>query len=307
MSKRLLLTLFGLLALIVPGAALAQDGEGEPPTLLLCENGAGCRHAKMSGKMSQEDLELLMGEEDPHGKNIVICHDSGCDWSALSEEDADLAAGGDGEVPMTFTVEEVYGEDTEEEMTFTEEEAEQLEEESEEAESDDADAEDSEVEDEDESMNFTIDEVTPSNVVPMGGQWTAYHSPGIMDCGVMTMDIPGGDVQTGNVQVSEDGSTITATGLDADATTLPMNRIAGGVYHAQLEITVEGSTATIDFYIVFVDEGLGVGYIEGKAAAQGVECLIQRWFQVLHGEVDLMRDEVLPPEDETIDEDTPVS
>jgi len=276
-----------MIGLLATGAlALAQGDGGANPKIVFCEMGDGCRYSPASGDFSPEDVELLFGEPDPHGKNTAVCIDSGgCQWSAVTPEDLDLSYGGDGE-PMR-------------EMVFDEDEVDP-------------------VTDDDDAMIFEEDEVDPVdlgslnipfqdwdklavNVVPKPGAWTSTHLAGAMVCpGVMTLDIPASGPESGTMEVSDDGATLTAVGLDPDTASVPMQRVAPGAYHGELTVTADGQAMTVNFETVFLDDGFAIGLIHADVTAQGVECRIERRFWTIFDGEDLV-----PSPDDAGPDDTP--
>jgi len=263
MFKRLSLLVVLVLVMLPLVPARAQDGGGpDNPQLVFCEAG-GCTFSEISGELSYEDTSLVLGEEDPHGNNVIVCQSGmGCQWSAVSPEDLDLVNGGDGIVegePMIFDEDEVDAIDSDE-MIFDEDEVDAI--------------------DPDEYI-FDLSDMQPTNVVPVPGAWMAYHLAGAMVCpGVMTIDIPAGDPQSGTLTVSEDGRTLDLENLDPEATSVPMQRVVPGIYHGELTGTVEGNSVTLNFDEVFITEEFGIGLIHAEIAAQGIECRLERRFWV---------------------------
>jgi hypothetical protein len=252
------------LMLLVPGAAaLAQDDGATPPQLVLCADG-GCRYSPVSGELTTQDMTIVLGEADPYGNNVVACTDSdGCQWSAATPQDLDLVYGGDGDLG--------------EGMVFTEDEVEPIE---------------GMIFDEDEVDSFTIDNETIREMIfelhetsqviitPKSGIWTATHLAGQIVCpGVMTMAIPAGDVQSGNIVVAEDGSTLTAEGLDPELTDVPMRRVTGSAFYGAVTMAVpEQGDVTLHFVEFFLDDGFALGYIYADVVTQGFACNIERYF-----------------------------
>lgn len=246
-----------VLALLAVSAlpAQAQDDSSEyKPAILVCETGAGCQYARMSGEFTAMDLELVLGEENEYGEHgYVVCSlGSPCMWTELSPEDLDLVHGGDGLVEMIFEEEDVesIGGDTPI----------------------------------DPDVEFDLDDIQARDVTPRAGTWTSYHLAGQMVCyGVMTLDIPAGDVQSGELVVSDDGDTLDLQNLDPELTSVPMTRVAPGTYHGELELTADGRTMVMNFDEKFVDTFLGVGLIWAEVSMEGYLCRIERRFYTIYG------------------------
>ncbi|NDJ77275.1 MAG: hypothetical protein GYB65_13555 [Chloroflexi bacterium] len=283
MSKHvyaLLITM--LLAVFVPVfSVVAQDG-GDGPALVFCESGSGCAYSPISGELSNDDVSLVLGEEDPYGNDVVVCDVAGgCQWANLDPEDLDLVNGGDGEVnspEIDFDDEADANED--DEIIFDEDEVEPIEDDEMIFDEDEVEAYDTE------ALIFDIDEITATTVTPKSGNWTAYHLPGAMVCDVITIDIPASPPQSGTVSVSEDGSTLTLESLDAEVGSVPMVRVAGGYYHG--ELTIEG--ITLNYEEFFLDDGYALGLIHATFTQEGVNCQITRRFWTVYDGEDLVED-----------------
>ncbi len=259
--------------LVLATAALAQDDGSTPPQLVLCTDG-GCRYSPVSGELSTQDLTIALGEPDPHGANVVVCTDSGgCQWSAVTPEDLDLVHGGDGDLGegMVFDEDEV---EPVEGMIFDEDEVDPI-------------TIDNETIRE---MIFNLNETSQVIIAPKAGTWTSTHLAGQMVCpGAISMSIPAGDVQTGNVIVSEDGSTLTAQGLDPELADVPMRRVAGSVFYGAVTIAVpETGDMTLHFIEYFLDDGFAVGLIYSEMTTQGITCTIERSFWTIFEGEDLL-------------------
>lgn len=238
-----------LVALVAPlgsSSSYAQD-DNPNPAILICVTDAGCWHSDKSGEVTGEQMGALLGDEDPHGENTVICTTTeGCQWSALDPDEAELTFSGDEDGP-----------DGEKQPAP------------------DMDQQDSD-------QLFPPTEVEEPSIMPVEGSWTAYNLAGVMTCpGAMTLDIPASDPLTGELLVSEDGSELTAESLDPELATVSMIRVGDGVYHATIELSADGGTMTLNFDEVFVANTLAFGMIHGQIEQQGMECTITRPFYTI--------------------------
>lgn len=258
----------GGLATLVGAPAMAASGDDPHryPSALLCESGRGCKHSPLSGMEQRWFWETLLGTEAPESNTVVCIGDGGCSWSALDDEEADISFGGDGapdgQRGMVFDEDEgmVFGED---EGMVVESPGTQR------------------------PMVFTEDEVASTiDVTPMSGRWTSTHAAGVMDCGVMRLDIPAGDTGTGEMIVADDGASFVTSELSADTETLEMFHVSGGVYHADITVTADGREMVLNFDVVFVDPGLGQGLIWAEFADSGVTCRIDRPFVTIHEQIE---------------------
>ena len=249
-----LIVILMLISLALPTLPVqAQDDSGEyEPAILVCGDD-GCQHTRMSGEFAETDMEILIGEENPYGEDgYVVCSAGPCTWTQLDPADLDLVHGGDGEVDMIFEEEDVEAIDDDTPI--------------------------------DPDVEFDFSDIDARDITPSAGTWTAYHQAGQMNCtSGLTIDIPAGDIQSGELVVSEDGNTLTLNDLDPEAASVPMERIAPGTYHGELEVTADGQTMIVNFDEKFVDTFLGLGLIWSEVAVQGYECRIERRFYTIYG------------------------
>lgn len=256
------------------------DGADPYPTILLCEDGQGCRHSPISGELSYRDAAIALGEPEVDAPRVVVCDGSGCSWAVISDEDIDLAYGGDGEPDGAKT------------MTFDEDEVE-----------DGFDFSDDEADEDSEGFDFTDDEadttgfdfseddLSYNDVIPLGGSWTAIHEAGLLDCpGAFSMEIPAGDEQQATIEVAADGSSFRATDLDPETPQIDMTRVEPGLYHAELPIDTPEGAMTLMYDVGFFDPALAVGMIRAEMTTQGYECTVTRGVLILHESLDLMAD-----------------
>lgn len=254
----------GVLAALAgqPAGATSGDDHRQYPSALLCETGNGCRHSPISGMEQRSFWDALLGTEAPGSTTVICSTETGCTWAELSDADADLLFGGDG------TPEGQRG------MVFGEDEGMVIERPGTLA-----------------PIVFTDDEVAAViTVTPMSGRWTSNHANGVMDCGIMRLDIPAGDVEVGEMAVLDDGARLVATGMSADTETLELHHISGGSYHDDITVTADGAEMVLNFDLVFVDPGMGQGLIWAEISEQGIDCRIERPFMLLHESVDFFRD-----------------
>lgn len=281
-----------LLVVLTSSAALAQDTPPvDPyPTILLCEDGQGCRHAPISGSLSYTDARLALGEPDVENPRALVCTESGCDWASVSDEDIDLVYGGDGTPEgtkaMTFDEEDVEPEG----FDFSEEEAQ-----------DEADGFDF-TEEEPEGFDFSEEEASVRDVVPKAGSWTSVHEAGTMVCpGVFNMDIPAGDPQEATITVAEDGSSFRATDLDPETPQMDMQRVGPGLYHAELPIETGEGSMLLKYDVAFFDPALAVGMITAEMSTQGYDCNVERGVLIVHESLDLFPESDESAEDSEAD------
>lgn len=269
-----------VLVLTTVSVTTAQSTQPDPyPTILLCEEGAGCRHSPISGDLSYLDATLALGEPDVEDARVIFCSESGCDWGSISDEDIDLVFGGDG-VPDGSKVMRFEESDTEPEgFDFTEDEAEP------------EGFDFTEDETEPEGFDFTEDELGVRNPVPLSGSWTAIHEAGTLDCpDVFSMDIPAGDEQNATITVAEDGSSFSALDLDPETPQMDMQRVSPGYYHAEMPIDTPEGSMVLMFDVGFFDPGLAVGMITGEMTTQGYNCTVKRGMLIIHESLDLLPD-----------------
>lgn len=288
-----LIFVFTLLAF---SAVQAQDTPvvDRYPSILLCEDGQGCRHSPISGALSYDDARLALGEPPIDGARALICTEGGCDWASVSDQDIDLVFGGDGTPDgmkaMTFDEDEVEPEG----FDFSEEEAQD--------EAEEFDFSEDEVEDGPRGFDFSEDELGVHDVVPKAGSWTAVHEAATLNCpGVFSMDIPAGDPQDATITVAEDGSSFSATDLDPDTPQMDMQRVRPGYYHAELPIETGEGSMVLKYDVGFFDPALAVGTITGEMTTQGYDCTIERGVLIVHESLDLFSETDDPAEESTAD------
>lgn len=239
--------------LLVPAAlsgpaTLAQEGKDSPPPDIVMCSATECRYSPVSGILSYDDLELVLGKADEDGTNLVVCDASGCQWSAVTLEELEFVLG-----------EEVQDAE-QEEMVFDEDEVDPI--------LSGTDV----IELEDQELNFT-------SVVPLPGTWVTYHDPSVMECSMgMTIDVQGSGPDTMTISVSEDGSTLTGVDLDPETANMDMLRTPDGHYRSEIELSEDGGTMTLVFELFFLDEALGFGFIDGQIEQQGYSCSMLRSF-----------------------------
>ncbi len=243
----LILLVLGML--FVP-AALAQEGQDSPPPDIVMCSATECRYSPVSGILSYDDLELVLGKADEYGTNLVVCDASGCQWSAVTLEE------------LEFVLDQEIQDAEQEEMVFDEDEVDPI----------TTDEKPDVIELEDQELNFT-------SVVPLPGTWVTYHDPSVMECSMgMTIDVPGSGPDVATLSVSEDGSTLTGLDLDPETANMDMLRTPDGHYRSEMEFSQDGGTMTLVFELFFLDEALGFGFIDGQIEQQGYSCSILRSF-----------------------------
>lgn len=246
---RLLAPVLILIVLITPlsGTTLAQDGSENPnPDIMICITGTGCWHSEKSGEITTEQMSNLIGENET-GNNTVACTLSdGCQWSGLGPEDLDVVYGGDAQ--------SIGDKKPAPEQPANSE------------------------------YLFPDLDIGDDPIIPQDGSWIAYHLAGVMDCGVMKIDIPAGQPQPGMLIVEDNGATLTAETNDPEMEIVPMHRVQNGVYVANLEIETEDGTMILYYDEVFIAATMAIGLIHGEMNSQGVECVITRpFFTVVDG------------------------
>ena len=266
--KRIVVSLMMMLMILVPVSAQDSDAPDPYPSLLLCEDGQGCRHSPISGELSYEELTIVLGEPEVEGvPRNVVCTDDGCNWSVLEDGDVDIVFGGDGTPEgtkaMVFDEDDIDSES--EGFDFTEDEV--------------------------EGFDFTEGELGARHVTPLSGSWTSIHFDGTIDCpGAFSMAIPGGDIETATIQVSADGRSFVALDLDPETPEITMRISGWGQYHADYTVSTPEGDMVLNFDIMFVDSGLGVGMISSDITTQGFACTVRRGFAVFHESLDLFPD-----------------
>jgi hypothetical protein len=274
--KRIVVSLMMMLMVLIPVSAQDSDAPIDPyPSLLLCEDGQGCRHSPISGELSYEELLIVLGEPEVDGvPRNVVCSESGCGWSMLDDSDADIVFGGDGTPAGSKTI--TFDEDEAEGFDFTEDEVEGF------------DTESEGFDFTEDGFDFTEEEFGARNVTPLSGSWTSVHFAGSIDCpGAFNMEIPAGDIETATIQVSTDGRSFVALDLDPETPEITMRIYGWGQYHADYTVSTPEGDMVLNFDIVFADPGLGFGLISSDIETQGFACTIRRGFAVFHESLDL--------------------
>ncbi len=88
-----------MLLLIIGLAALRSHAQ-ETVNVYICVDGAGCSHARTSGRLTVTEAELVLGQERPSSNHSVVCSQASCEWTSESIADLDFLYDGDG-VPLT--------------------------------------------------------------------------------------------------------------------------------------------------------------------------------------------------------------
>ena len=239
-----------MVAILLPTTGLyAQEGGGaDNPEIIFCGEGA-CSHSPKSGEVTPENMEIMLGESDSFGHNVVICQPGeGCRWSSVNAEDAALIYG-DGTVSDEMVFGDTENESEGDEMVFSDTEAEML---------------------------LDLSGVGATAIRPRDGLWITQHHAGSMVCsGGLRIDVPAGDPSPGSIGVSGDGDMIIAESADDS---MPMLRVAPGVYHSAFKVATDDGTMTLYFDEVFITEGLAIGVIYADMLVEGNECHIERRF-----------------------------
>lgn len=250
------------------GFALAQDsGDNPNPAIVICTQGAGCFHSDKSGEVSTGQMTELLGENDTGGGTVLCTPSDGCQWSAVGPEDLDLVFGGDGENIGEKNPAPELPEGSDSDSLFVE------------------------------------IEIGDDPIVPVAGTWNAYHSAGVMDCGVIAIDIPESPPQPGALIVVDDGATLTLESSDPEMGVVPMQRVQNGVYHGTFEVSTDEGVMTLDYNEVFVAETLAFGMISGELTSQGMECVLSRPFYAVVDGLELL-DAPLSDEEAAMDSDS---
>lgn len=95
---RLLLIMIGLM--LVGLSTVSTNAQGDNVNVYMCVDNVGCSHAKTSGNLSAQEAELVLGQERPSEASSVVCGETFCVWTDLTEEELNSLYNSDRETAL---------------------------------------------------------------------------------------------------------------------------------------------------------------------------------------------------------------
>ncbi|MEQ8719064.1 MAG: hypothetical protein RIE08_15755 [Acidimicrobiales bacterium] len=124
---------------------------------------------------------------------------------------------------------------------------------------------------------------TPEPLTPTSGTWAVTNSPSTADCGIASVPIPASGPNQGTLDVSADGSRITASGFRDETGNIVATRNSGSpgesVYIGVAAATIP-NLGTIDLTFAFSFTGPDAlnGTVSSSFTVQGIDCSVSADF-----------------------------